>query len=144
MKALFEVTKRTKEGFEFKVNEKFPHQVSWAELLNDEMLKQSEVFINNQGSLFKLTSDEFDRLLTYVKKEPADSLFFSPESEDNPVYSFENDPEKPFMSPDSFHHIEHLLIRKKNIILQGPPGVGKTFLVQNSEHHHPVSRLKIQ
>ena len=130
VKALFEVTKRTKEGFEFKVNEKFPHQVSWAELLNDEMLKQSEVFINNQGSLFKLTSDEFDRLLTYVKKEPADSLFFSPESEDNPVYSFENDPEKPFMSPDSFHHIERLLIRKKNIILQGPPGVGKTFLAK--------------
>lgn len=130
VKALYEVTKRSKDQFEFKVVEKFAHQVSWAELLNDEILKQSEVFINNQGSLFKLTSDEYDRLLEYVKKEPVDSLFFSPESEDNPVYSFEKDPEKPFIAPEAFHHIESILKRKKNIILQGPPGVGKTFLAK--------------
>ena len=57
-------------------------------------------------------------------------MFFSPESEDNPVYSFERDPEKPFIDPDVFHHIESLLKRKKNVILQGPPGVGKTFLAK--------------
>lgn len=130
VKALYVVTKRSKDQFEFKVVEKFAHQVSWAELLDDEILKQSEVFINNQGSLFKLTSDEFDRLLEYVRKEPVDSLFFSPESEDNPAYSFEKDPEKPFIAPDTFHHIESILKRKKNIILQGPPGVGKTFLAK--------------
>lgn len=130
VKALFEVTKRSKDEFEFKVVEKFTHQVSWSELLEDDILKQSEVFINNQGSLFKLTSDEFDRLLEYVRKEPTDTLFFSPESEDNPVYSFEKDPEKPFINPTDFHHIESILKRKKNIILQGPPGVGKTFLAK--------------
>jgi hypothetical protein len=130
IKALFEVTKRSKDEFEFKVIEKFAHQVSWSELLDDEILQQSEVFVNNQGSLFKLTSDEFDRILEYVRKEPVDILFFSPESEDNPEYSFENDPEKPFINKDSFHHIENLLKRKKNIILQGPPGVGKTFLAK--------------
>lgn len=130
VKALFEVTKRSKDEFEFKVVEKFSHQVSWSELLEDDILKQSEVFISNQGSLFKLTSDEFDRLLEYVRKEPTDTLFFSPESEDNPVYSFEKDPEKPFIAPETFHHIESLLKRKKNIILQGPPGVGKTFLAK--------------
>lgn len=130
VKALYEVTKRLKDAFVFKIIEKFSHQVSWAELLDDEIMQQSEVFNNNQGSLFKLTSDEFDRLMEYVKKEPADSLPFSPESEDNPVYSFEQDPDKPFISPESFHHIEKLLKRKKNIILQGPPGVGKTFLAK--------------
>ena len=130
VKALYEVTKHSKDGFEFKVIDKFTHQVSWSELLNDDLLQQSEVFVNNQGSLFKLTSDEFDRLLEYVKKEPSDVLFFSPESEDNPAYSFEKDPEKPFINPTSFHHIETILKRKKNIILQGPPGVGKTFLAK--------------
>ncbi|MCR5714764.1 MAG: AAA family ATPase [Bacteroidales bacterium] len=48
----------------------------------------------------------------------------------NPVYSFEEDPEKPFINPKAFHHIESILKRKKNIILQGPPGVGKTFLAK--------------
>ena len=50
--------------------------------------------------------------------------------EDNPAYSFEKDPEKPFINPKAFHHIESILKRKKNIILQGPPGVGKTFLAK--------------
>ena len=130
VKALFEVTKHSKDQFAFKVIEKFSHQVSWTELLADDLLKQSEVFINNQGSLFKLTSDEYDRLLSYVKKESDEPVLFSPESEDNPVYSFEKDPEKPFINPKAFHHIEIILKRKKNIILQGPPGVGKTFLAK--------------
>ncbi len=130
VKALFEVTRCTKDQFEFKVTDKFTHQVSWAELLHDDILKQSEVFVNNQGSLFRLTSDEFDRLLEYVKKDSPEPILFSPESEDNPVYSFEKDPEKPFIAPDTFHHIESILKRKKNIILQGPPGVGKTFLAK--------------
>lgn len=130
VKALFEVTQRSNDFFEFKVVEKFAHQVSWSELLNDEILKQSEVFANNQGSLFKLTSAEFERLMEYVKKGQVDSYVSSPESEDNPTYSFETDPDKPFISPQKFHHIETLLKRKKNIILQGPPGVGKTFLAK--------------
>ena len=130
VKALFQVTKRSKDEFVFIVKEKFAHQVSWVELLKDDILQQSEVFNNNQGSLFKLTSDEFDRILEFVKKEPSDVVIFPPESEDNPVYSFEKDPEKPFINPKTFHHIESLLKRKKNIILQGPPGVGKTFLAK--------------
>ena len=130
VKGLFEVTKCSKEKFVFKVLEKFSHQVSWAELLEDDIMKQSEVFINNQGSLFKLTPAEYNRLLEYVKKDSSDSIIFSPESEDNPVYSFEKDPEKPFINPKTFHHIESLLKHKMNIILQGPPGVGKTFLAK--------------
>lgn len=31
------------------------------------------------------------------------------------------------MSPESYHTIRHLLYEKKNLILQGAPGVGKTF-----------------
>lgn len=130
VKALFEVTKRSKDEFEFKVVEKFAHQISWTELLEDDILKQSEVFVNNQGSLFKLTRAEYNRLLEYVKKGSPDPILFSPESEDNPVYSFEKDPEKPFINPKAFHHIESILKHKKNIILQGPPGVGKTFLAK--------------
>ena len=130
VKALFEVTKCSIEEFEFKVVKKFAHQVSWTELLQDDILRQSEVFKNNQGSLFKLTEAEFSRLMEYVKKGSPEPILLSPESEDNPIYSFEQDPEKPFINPKTFHHIESILMRKKNIILQGPPGVGKTFLAK--------------
>lgn len=130
VKALFEVTKKSKKGFEFKVNELFSHQVSWSELLKDAILQKSEVFRNNQGSLFKLTEDEFNHLLELGRREKSDYIPSSPESEDNPPYCFEQDPEKPFIAPETFHHIEIILKRKKNIILQGPPGVGKTFLAK--------------
>ena len=130
IKALCEVIKRTDDEFTFKVNEKFSHQVAWSELIDDDVLKHSEVFVNNQGSLFKLSSAEFNRLMEYAKKDATGPVLFSPESEDNPAYNFDKDPEKPFIDPKVFHHIENLLKRKKNIILQGPPGVGKTFLAK--------------
>ena len=45
-------------------------------------------------------------------------------------YDFADDPDKPFISEKSFYEIVDLLYRKKNIILQGAPGVGKTFLAR--------------
>ncbi len=35
-----------------------------------------------------------------------------------------------FMAENDFDHIIEMLLRKKNIILQGPPGVGKTFIAK--------------
>ena len=45
-------------------------------------------------------------------------------------YNVTNDPDKPFISDEKFDEIVELLFRKKNIILQGAPGVGKTFLAR--------------
>ncbi|MBQ5983337.1 MAG: AAA family ATPase [Prevotella sp.] len=45
-------------------------------------------------------------------------------------YSFESDSDKPFISEESFMDIVNTLQRKKNVILQGAPGVGKTFLAK--------------
>lgn len=45
-------------------------------------------------------------------------------------YNFADDPDKPFISEEKFDEIVELLFRKKNIILQGTPGVGKTFLAR--------------
>jgi len=45
-------------------------------------------------------------------------------------YDFADDPDKPFIAEEKFNEIVELLFRKKNIILQGAPGVGKTFLAK--------------
>ena len=47
-----------------------------------------------------------------------------------PIYDFDKDPDKPFISADQFKKIVSLLKSKKNIILEGAPGVGKTFLAR--------------
>lgn len=45
-------------------------------------------------------------------------------------YQYETDPDKPFISTEEFRKYVNLLERKKNIILQGSPGVGKTFIAR--------------
>lgn len=47
-----------------------------------------------------------------------------------PNYEFAKDPDKPFISAEQFKKIVSLLKNKKNIILEGAPGVGKTFLAR--------------
>ena len=53
-----------------------------------------------------------------------------PGSSEATLYDFANDPDKPFIAEEKFYEIVDLLHRKKNIILQGAPGVGKTFLAK--------------
>ncbi|WP_291720559.1 AAA family ATPase [Bernardetia sp.] len=48
----------------------------------------------------------------------------------NPIYNFKNDKEKPFISEEQFLETVEILKRKKNIILQGAAGVGKTFIAR--------------
>lgn len=48
-------------------------------------------------------------------------------SKNYPVYTEEDFLDEVFMSEENYSRLVEILKRKKNIILQGPPGVGKTF-----------------
>ncbi len=111
---------------EFEILEKFDVPVYLSELQNSPLLKSSDPFTNNlQGSLFRLTEDEFDLI-----RETVNEKNLGRDVGEVLSYNFANDPDKPFIAEDRFRQIVELLGRKQNIILQGPPGVGKTFIAR--------------
>lgn len=128
-------TEKEGEVIEFEVLEKLEVPVSWGELQSDAALKECEVFINNQGSLFRLTEDEFD-----IIRNTIDEKNIAQERElkkgELESYDYSSDPDDPFIPEDEFRKIHSILHRKKNIILQGPPGVGKTFIARKLAYHH--------
>ena len=134
IKAIFEITKplhQTEKGevIEFLLTEKLEIPVFWSELQNNPALKDCEVFINNQGSLFKLTAEEYDIIRDIIDSKNIAQEKRLSRTESKP-YSFRDDADKPFISEKDFAQAVELLRRKKNIILQGPPGVGKTFIAR--------------
>ena len=117
------------ECFEFEIKEKLEVPVFWNEIKSVSGFENSEVYKNNQGSLFSLTPEEFDLI-----RELIDEKNIKAESGRSfgqvHRYSFAEDPDRPFIPQDKFNLAVETLKRKKNIVLQGAPGVGKTFLAK--------------
>ncbi len=134
IKAIYEVTKGIHntaigEQIEFELIEKLEIPIHWNDLKNNAALQKCEVFINNQGSLFKLTEEEYDIIREIIdnKNILTERLL---QTTNIKKYKFNEDGDKPFISESDFLQTVALLKRKKNIILQGPPGVGKTFIAR--------------
>lgn len=134
IKAIYEITQgihntANGEEIEFELIEKLEIPIHWNDLKNNPSLQECEVFINNQGSLFKLTEEEYEIIREVIdnKNIITEKLL---KSENIKSYKFSDDPDKPFISETDFLNTVSLLKRKKNIILQGPPGVGKTFIAR--------------
>ena len=103
--------------------------VPYTEILNNPILKKSEPVMNRcQGSLFMLSQDEFDEIMRLIRKDNPTPV----EDEEEPAeeyapYGDDDFLQEVYMEKKDYEQLKGLLLRKKNLILQGAPGVGKTF-----------------
>ena len=109
------------------VEKRIPYEV----LAADERLAEMEFIKNPNGSLFKLSSDEYSTIVEMTEEDIED---FAKQVKEEGVqytpYTKEEFLNEVFIKDDEYSSLCSRLKRKKNIILQGPPGVGKTFLAR--------------
>ncbi len=107
----------------FEKTEGLTSPIEYIDLKACPELEKMEFFVQSNGSLFKLTKGEYDFIIDIIR-------------EDNPLnqnesavqkYTKEDFLSKVYMTEERYYVLEALLRNKKNIILQGAPGVGKTF-----------------
>lgn len=96
--------------------------IDYATLKGCPELERMEYFQNPQGSLFKLTRGEYDFIVDLIREENP----LQPESAID-TYTKDDFLEEVYMTEKRYENLVAVLRNKKNIILQGAPGVGKTF-----------------
>jgi 5-methylcytosine-specific restriction protein B len=112
-------------GIELAKLEQLENPVSLKQLKSIEGLKNCEPLINNQGSLFKLTPDEYDVIRDLIDESNVVEGKRKPE-----LFTKADALSYLFISEGEFDNILSALKYKKNVLLQGPPGVGKTFIAK--------------
>lgn len=96
--------------------------IDYATLRGCPELERMEYFQNPQGSLFKLTRGEFDFILDMIREENPISTGAAIDA-----YTKSDFLDEVYMTEKRYENLVAVLRNKKNIILQGAPGVGKTF-----------------
>ena len=96
--------------------------IDYATLRGCPELERMEYFQNPQGSLFKLTRGEFDFIFDLIREE-------NPAAQEASIdaYTKSDFLDEVYMTEKRYVNLVAVLRNKKNIILQGAPGVGKTF-----------------
>lgn len=127
--ALAKVSKASDgETIRYEKIEELSAPIGWFDFKDIPELQEMEFLRNPNGSFFRLTQEEYEILLNLIRQE-------NPERDDNPLirnsdlkpYTRKDFLKEVYVSDDDFDELQSLLLQKKNIILQGAPGVGKTF-----------------
>ena len=111
------------ESIYFEKVEGLTNPIEYQTLKDSPELAKMEFFVQPNGGLFKLTKGEFDFVMDIIREDnplkQSDAVFQK--------YSKEDFLSKVYMTEERYDVLEALLRNKMNVILQGAPGVGKTF-----------------
>ena len=121
--ALCEITQASDgECIRFKKLESLSKPISSKDLRGYPELEEMEFFGTQTGSLYDLTKEEYDFIVSVIREEnpirPAEVIA---------PYGKADFLEDVFMTEEKYDALRDRLLYKKNVILQGAPGVGKTF-----------------
>lgn len=125
--ALGEIAKDTDEQhLYFRKTEQLLNPIDYSIIKGYEELQGMECMAGGgRGTLFKVTENEYQLLMELIRKDnpilPFDSI---------DIYTDERFLNEVYMSALDLQKLKALIKKKQNIILQGAPGVGKTFTAE--------------
>ena len=106
----------------FEKTESLVNPIDYRTLRECPELQQMEFFQNPNGTFFKLTKDEYEFIMDMIREEnPLTS------KDMNTPYTKKDFLSEVYMSENQYNRLSGVLLNKMNLILQGAPGVGKTF-----------------
>jgi 5-methylcytosine-specific restriction protein B len=110
---------------EFEKTEDLVKPIPYDTLQANADLAKSEPFLNNlQGSLFKLTEQEYEIIRNLI-----DETYITVKTEIE-FYDKNKAMKGLFLAETQFDEMLAALKEKKNVVLQGAPGVGKTYVAK--------------
>jgi len=117
---------------EIKIQRKLTESiVERATLKNDERTKKMEIITYPGATNFRVTKEQDEVIESIVNGtyEPVVSTL----DDEEPLYesySSEDFLSEVYMNEEQYHTLQSLVLKKKNLILLGAPGVGKTFAAE--------------
>lgn len=117
------------EKISFVKTEALANPIDYNTLRENPDLEEMEFFVNPNGSLFKVTSEEQAVIMDIIREQNP-----LPEKGAHRAYTKDDFLGDVFMSAEAYDNLANALAKKKNIILQGAPGTGKTFAAKRLAH----------
>lgn len=111
----------------FRKEEHLKYPITLKEIKAVPELKNMEVLVKPRGTFYKLTQAEFDTIISMLQQRGNQIDLSKLQPQRVTPYTKEDFLKEVYMSRAEYDDIVDVLKSKKNIILQGAPGVGKTF-----------------
>lgn len=106
----------------FEKTESLANPIDYQTLKECPELEKMEFFQNPNGSFFKLTKGEYEFIMDMIRDEnPLNTEIKIP------PYTKDDFLSEVYITEEKYDRLAGVLLNKMNIILQGAPGVGKTF-----------------
>ena len=119
--ALAKVTKKDDKNLYFEKTEDLINPIEYSTIKEIKELENMEFLKNQQGSLFKLTKEEYFIFMDLIKDNPITNQIKIDE------YTETNFLNEVYISKEQYTKLKTILLTKNNLVIQGVPGVGKTF-----------------